>query len=264
MAVKKKELTVFFSDIADFVSVSENLSPEELSRYMAEYFEGITSIIIKHSGTVDKYIGDSVMAFWGAPSELKDHAYKASLAALECQDFINRMNAGNGGGGPQLHTRIGINSGNVIVGNFGYAERFNYTVFGDNVNLASRLEGINKLYGTKIIVSESTYALVGEKVAARKIDIVVVKGKKTGMPIYELVGLLDKLTEEEKSFLSLFNEGMELYLQKKWGEAILVLQNGMQIMPNDKPAQIIIDRCRNLLENPPSADWKGVTVLMEK
>jgi class 3 adenylate cyclase len=262
---EKKELTVFFSDIADFVAVSENLSPEQLSKYMAEYFEGITSIIIRHSGTVDKYIGDAVMAFWGAPSELNDHAYKASLAALECQEFLEKMNARHARAGePQFHTRIGINSGNVIVGNFGYEERFNYTVLGDNVNLASRLEGINKLYGTKIIVSESTYGLIRDKIRARKIDVVVVKGKKTGMPIYELVGLVDKLTEEEKSFISLFNEGMELYLHKKWGEAILVLQNGMRIMPNDKPAQIIIGRCRNLIENPPPDNWRGVTVLTEK
>lgn len=262
---EKKELTILFSDIANFTSVAEKLSPEQLSEYMAEYFEGLTSIIIKHKGTVDKYIGDAIMAFWGAPSDMNDHAIHACLAVLECQQFLSQMNAKfRDSGKPELLTRFGINSGEVIVGNFGYQERFNYTALGDNVNLASRLEGINKLYNTSNIISESTFCRITDVFACRKIDIVAVKGKTIGVPIFELISLTDDLSPEQRTFLDLSNQGMELYLARKWEEAISILKKAQQIIPDDLPSRIIIKRCDEFIQNPPPKEWQGIMVLHDK
>lgn len=262
---EKKDLTVLFSDIVNFTMISEKISLEQLSETMAEYFEGMTRIILKHKGTVDKYIGDSVMAFWGAPSELEDHAGHACLAALECQEFLVQLNAGfKRAGRPELLTRIGINSGEMIVGNFGYRDRFNYTVIGDNVNLASRLEGINKLYGTGIIISESTHNKIKDRFACRKIDIVAVKGKKIGVPIYELVTSIEKLSEKQKVFLDWFLKGINLYLEQNWKQAIKALEKALEIIPGDVPSEIIVKRCHEFVKKPPADDWQGIIVLREK
>ncbi|MFH1540303.1 MAG: adenylate/guanylate cyclase domain-containing protein [Elusimicrobiota bacterium] len=262
---ERKNLTIFFSDIADFTNISEKIASDQVANYMKEYFAGVTNIIMKHMGTVDKYIGDAVMAFWGAPSDITDHAYKASLAALECQEFLLKMNNNlEKAGNPVLNTRIGINTGEVIVGNFGYEERFDYTVFGDNVNIASRIEDLNKIYGTKIIISESTYKLVKDRIVTRKIDIVSVKGKNICIPIYELVCLNSSLSEEKKYFLDLFNQGMELYIHKEWNEAIISLEKAKKLDPNDKPTKIIIERCKDFIINPSSDNWQKIVVLREK
>ncbi|MFH0947946.1 MAG: adenylate/guanylate cyclase domain-containing protein [Elusimicrobiota bacterium] len=262
---ERKNLTIFFSDIADFTNISEKIVAEQVANYMKEYFAGVTNIIMKHSGTIDKYIGDAVMAFWGAPNDITDHAYKASLAALECQEFLLKMNNNlEKIGNPVLNTRIGINTGEVIVGNFGYEERFDYTVFGDNVNIANRIEDLNKIYGTKIIISESTYKLVKDRIATRKIDMVCVKGKDICMSIYELVCLNSSLSEEKKYFLDLFNQGIELYFHKEWNEAIMFLEKAKKLDPNDKPTKIIIERCKGFTKNPPSDNWQGVIFVREK
>ncbi len=262
---EKKQLSILFSDIADFTTVSESLSPEKLSEYMAEYFEGMTSIIIRHQGTVDKYIGDAIMAFWGAPLDLEDHAWHTCMAALECRDFLATMNESfKKAGKPVLHTRFGINSGEVIVGNFGYQDRFNYTVIGDNVNLASRLEAINKLYKTTIIISEATHSLIAGRIACRKIDIVAVKGKKVGIPIYEVIAPQEKLSPIQNTFLEDFRQGMDAYLARDWNRAIQYMDNALKTIPEDYPSTLIIRRCREFLENPPEKDWQGVIVLREK
>jgi adenylate cyclase len=262
---EKKVMTVFFSDILNFTNFSEKLNLEKLTEYMAGYFESLTAIIVKNKGTIDKYIGDSIMAFWGAPVDMEDHAYHACMAALECQQFLADQSAKfKESGKPDFYTRFGINSGEMIVGNFGYHERFNYTVLGDNVNLASRLEGINKLYATNIIVSEYTYVLIKDRFACRKIDIVAVKGKNTGVPIYELVSAKENLQKEKSDFLNLFNEGMDEYLAKNWKKAISIMEKAKSIVPDDYPADKIIGRCKEYIKNPPPADWDGIYVLKEK
>jgi adenylate cyclase len=174
-----KKITIFFSDIANFTTISESMAPQDLMVHLSEYFEYLTSIIIQEKGTVDKYIGDAIMAFWGAPTEDPDQTYHACRTALLCQHKLAELNKKwKLQGLPVLETRIGINVGEVIVGNVGCSERMNYTIIGDSVNLASRLEGVNKYYGTNIIISDAAYELIKNKFLCRTLDIVAVKVKQ--------------------------------------------------------------------------------------
>jgi len=182
------EITIFFSDIADFTTVSEGLDPKHLMIQLSEYFEVVTQIIMANEGTVDKYIGDSVMAFWGAPSVVNGAAMKACHVALEVQKRIDKLNQRwETEGKPQFNTRIGLHTGEAIVGNVGSSECMNYSAIGDSVNLASRLEGLNKNFGTRIIISEATWLLVSDQFVCRPLDEVLVKGKTRPAKVFELV-----------------------------------------------------------------------------
>lgn len=186
----KKILTVLFSDIRGFTSISERLTPEELVEHLNIYLQSMTDIIIKYYGTLDKYIGDAVMAFWGAPIEMDDHALKACKASLEMMEALKVMNKKwESENKPILEIGIGINTGDMIVGNMGSAARMDYTLMGDNVNLGSRLEGTNKFYKTGIIISDFTYQYVKDDVIARELDLIRVKGKALPVKIYELMGI---------------------------------------------------------------------------
>ncbi len=186
---RKRELTVLFSDITGFTSIAELMPPEQLMLHLSEYFDELTKILTIYRGTVDKYIGDGIMAFWGAPVHDADHAAHACEAGLVCQEKISELNQKwIMEGKSALATRIGISTGPTVVGNVGSLERMNYTVMGDNVNMASRLEGANKIYGTQVIVSETTYEAASGKFLFRPLGIVALKGKSKGMAIYELLG----------------------------------------------------------------------------
>lgn len=185
----KQELTIFFSDIEGFTTASESLLPEELMLQLSAYFELISDIIMEEHGTIDKYIGDAVMAFWGAPEEIEDQAGRACLAALRVQEALNMLNdQWRSEGRPVFRTRIGINTDEVVVGNVGSKSRMNYSVIGDGVNLAARLEGLNKQYSTSIMISESTYQKVRGRFICRYLDEVVVKGKTEAVRVYALEG----------------------------------------------------------------------------
>lgn len=265
LGAEKREVTMFFSDIADFTTVSEKLSPEELAEHLRLYFRGMTSAILKNHGTIDKYIGDAIMAFWGAPHSLDGHAVSACRSALECQRYLEVINRDWAQKSlPTLSTRIGLNTGMVVVGNFGYEERLNYTAMGDNVNLASRLEGLNKYYGTKIIISESTFALVSKEFETRPLDVVAVKGKTKGVSIYELVAEKGALSPPEKEFIDLFTGGMHEYLGRHWAKALALFEETGRAKPEDKPSQILYKRCGEHMINPPPDDWTGVIVMREK
>lgn len=186
----KKILTVLFSDIRGFTSISEKLTPEALVEHLNIYLQGMTDIVIKTDGTLDKYIGDAIMAFWGAPIEMDDHPLKACKAALEMMEALKVMNhRWEKEGKPVLDIGIGINSGDMVVGNMGSSSRMDYTLMGDNVNLGSRLEGTNKFYGTHIIISEFTYQYVKDDVIVRELDLIRVKGKALPVKIYELIDI---------------------------------------------------------------------------
>lgn len=261
----RKNITVFFSDIADFTSISESLTPNELTIQLSEYFDVISNTIIKYKGTLDKYIGDAVMAFWGAPLELKDHAELACKAALECQKKFEELNfKWKNNGKKEFITRIGINSGEIIVGNMGTDLRLSYTIIGDEVNLASRLEGLNKTYGTRIIVSQNTVNQIPNDFSLRILDYVVVKGKTLPVTIYELVAEKGDVTAIDLEHVKIFNKSIELYKNKSWDEAIELLEGLLIDRPTDQAIQIILKRCYLFKENPPSAKWKGEFIFKEK
>jgi adenylate cyclase len=262
----KRELTAFFSDIAGFTTISESLPPEKLVELLNEYLDEMTEIIIKTGGTLDKYEGDAIMAFWGAPIPQKDHAYRACQAALEMQKRLNAMRPEwKKRGRPELEVRCGINTGWMIVGNMGGKDRFDYTIIGDSVNLASRLEGANKQYNSKIMISEFTYKHVEGKVTVRELDLIQVKGKTEPIKVYELLGLSDlQLTPEQREAMELYQEGLKLYRSRKWDEAIAYMNQAFQLDPTCYVAQVYAQRAALYQLNPPPEDWNGVFVMTTK
>jgi adenylate cyclase len=263
----RRELTVFFSDIANFTTVSESFKqPEGLVELLNEYLEEMTSIVLKTDGTLDKYVGDAIIAFWGAPLPQKDHAYRGCVAALEMQKKLSELRPKwKKEGRPELSARCGLNTGNMIVGNIGGKDRFDYTVIGDSVNLASRLEGANKQYHSNIMISEFTYSQVKGKVVVRELDLIQVKGKTEPVKVFELLGLANmQMTENEKQALELYHEGLKLYRERKWDEAIAYFNQAHQLDPKCHVAQIYAERAGLYQLNPPPDDWNGVFVMTTK
>ncbi len=251
-----KELTVFFSDIRDFTAISEQLSPEQLSQLMNEYLTAMSNLIMETGGTVDKFIGDAIMAIWGAPLAIADQQLQAVKTALRSIAVLAELQpAWSKKGLPTIRIGIGINTGKMRVGNFGSEKRFDYTVIGDNVNLASRLEGLNKTYGTTILISENTMAAVADEFPCRYIDRVRVKGKDRPVKIFE--PLSQEVFAASQPELSVFSEAIDLYQQRDFQGANRLFTS----LNNDKPHklyQVYIERATFFLENPPEADWDGV------
>ncbi|MBI5614361.1 adenylate/guanylate cyclase domain-containing protein [Candidatus Gottesmanbacteria bacterium] len=253
---ERKQITVLFSDIAGFTSISETLEPDVLAGIMNEYLTRMTRIVFSNNGVLDKYIGDAVMAFWNAPISNTDHAFLACKTAIEMQKEIVRFAKDlKEIDGKKFHVRIGMHTGDMVVGNMGSESRFDYTLLGDNVNLGSRLEGINKQYGTSIIISEDTYVLVKDRVQARKLDTVAVKGKKLGVTLYELVGFTDVKAETEK--VTLYEKALDFYMNGKFKEAYKAFSSLKKIYPEDGPTQAIQARLAVYVKHPPK-HWDGV------
>ena len=261
---EKRNITVFFSDIRGFTSISERLDPEDLVHLLNEYLTEMTSIIMKDQGLVDKYMGDAIMAFWGAPLDQADHALMACQSSLEMMKRLRELqDKWKAKDIPSFDIGIGLNSGDAIVGNMGSFKRFDYTAMGDNVNLASRLEGLNKLYGTNIIISQKTHKIVKDKFETRRLDAVRVKGKKKSILIYELLTQKDDLDEKQRAFVKHYETGLELYFKKEWKPAIKSFQAGLKLM-NDKASQMFIARCQEFLKNPPPSQWDGIWEMKTK
>ena len=241
---EKALLTILFSDIQGFTKLTEKTPSDILIRQLRTYFNQASTTISEHQGTLDKYIGDSVMAFWGAPQSSVNHAINACLAALTCRDnliAINRNFAQQGFEG--FYTRFGINTGDAIVGNIGSDARLNYTAIGDSVNIASRLEGLNKIYRTQILISERTYQEAKQFVEARLIDQVAVYGRKENIRIYELVGRKGQITKEQSFLIESFSEAFSYIENRKWREAIKVLNKISSDFPEDEATKILLLRC---------------------
>jgi len=258
----RRNITVFFSDVEGFTSISETLTPNELATRLSEYLNEMTAIILRHQGTVDKYIGDSIMAFWGAPIDQHDHAERACRAALECQARLREMAAKwQEEGKTPFHTRIGINSGEIVVGNIGSEQRFSYTAIGDAVNLASRLEGINRVYGTRIIVSQNTAGRLPDDFALRLLDFVMVRGKSEPVKIYELVAEKGDITSLDMDYLKYFNRAVALYQQRDWDSAIRCFSKLAEKRPHDPTCGMYLRRCEAFNITPPPEDWNGEYVM---
>ena len=262
MGGHKRELTIFFTDIAGFTAISEKMVPEELMLQLSEYLGELATTVIELKGTVDKYMGDGLLAFWGAPLSNPDHAYYACQAALRCQEKVAQLNQKwQATGDVTFPTRIGIHTGETLVGNMGSVERMNYTVLGDSVNLASRLEAINHIYGTEIIVSATTYHQVAHKFHFRPLDIVVVKGKKQGVLLYELMGEINHTTAEKIELCRDFTEGFDAYLAQDWETALKIFQLLDKRYPDDSVTTIYLARCIKLRDNPPDPNWTPIAHL---
>lgn len=262
----KRDMTVFFSDIAGFTTIAERLGPEELMLHLSEYFEELTRILSEQRGTVDKYIGDGIMAFWGAPMADANHASRACQAALLCQTRLKVLNQKWAEAGKTVFpTRIGISTGETVVGNVGSSERINYTVMGDNVNLASRLEGVTRLYDTQILVSQATYNQASDEFWFRPVDLIAVKGKTAETTVYELVGKKEGGAADAVGELCReFTRGVRAYLRRDWVMGVEIFGRLRQKFPDDVPVELYFNRCRKYLQKPPGADWKGVTYLKYK
>ncbi|MBA4396529.1 MAG: adenylate/guanylate cyclase domain-containing protein [Syntrophus sp. (in: bacteria)] len=260
----KKDLSVLFSDIRGFTTISEKLTPEELVHLLNEYLTAMTDIVFKYDGLLDKYMGDAIMAVYGAPLDQPDHRLRACRTALDMLDALKELQKKwSDEGRPVLNIGVGVNSGDMVVGNMGSQMRFDYTVMGDSVNLGSRLEGINKEYGTNIIISEYTYAGVKDVLTCRELDSVRVKGKKLPVKIYELL-CEKKDAEPHGAFLRCFEAGLEKYKQARWDEAISVFRQALEIRPADPPSELYIKRCEDLKKDPPPLPWDGVFTMTKK
>ena len=259
-------LSFFFSDIEGFTSISEEVGPKELMTDLSDYFNHITKVIVlENHGTIDKYIGDSVMAFWGAPKYIAEHSKLACYSALGCRKAIDKLNEQRLADGKKaFNTRIGIHTGLAIVGNIGSNDRFNYTVIGDNVNLASRIEGLNKIYHTNIIVSQMTYRQVYQYFIFRPLDFIVVKGKNEGIKIYELMGEKGEVSEDILTLAAKASEAFEYYLAGNIEHALRCYYKILSSNPEDQPAKVMIAKCEKFIESPPDENWTGATRLFEK
>jgi adenylate cyclase len=255
---ERRQLTLFFSDIKDFTRVSERHDPEVLVARLGTYLEEVTRTLLAGAGTVDKFIGDSVMAFWGAPTALPDHALRACRAALQVQADLARLNRRwQDQGLEPFPTRIGLHTGDAIVGNVGFEGRMNYTAVGDSVNLASRLEGLNKQYGTWILVSEATLAAAGNAVLARVVDLVAVKGKDRPIAVYELLAMRAEASPEQLAAAERSARAFAAYRAQRWEAALAILAD--QPGEPDGPDRALMERCRRCLAEPPGREWDGVT-----
>ncbi len=263
---QREELTVLFSDIAGFTAISESMSPEELVSILNEYLDVMSGIIFRNDGTLDKYEGDAVMAFWGAPIPQHDHAVRACKAALEMQRLLVDLNtAWRDAGRPPISIRIGVNTGDMVVGNMGAVGKFAYTVIGDSVNLASRLEGANREYGTGVMVSQRTYDLACEEILGRELDRIAVVGRSEPVTTYELISERSAdIPKETLALIAAYEEGKRLYHAKEWTKAEEAFKRALAARPDDPPSILHLQRIEVFKQNPPPENWDGVFVFTKK
>ncbi len=261
---EKKELTVLFSDIRDFTGISEKLKPEDLVHFMNLYLSAMTEIVLKENGTLDKYIGDAIMCFFGAPEEQPDHALRACASAVRMIGELKaRQYEWKNERMAAIKIGVGINSGPMVVGNMGSQKRFDYTVMGDAVNLASRLEGLTKFYGVNIIAGEHTQRVTKDGFVFRELDLVRVKGKEEPVRIYELLAE-GRADARQMDLIETFEEGLDLYRRREWENAIQIFSELKVRFPDDGPSALYIERCREMSQVTVSADWDGVYRSVQK
>ena len=268
---KKTEITVMFSDIRGFTTISEKLDAQDLALFLNQYLSDMTGLVFEHHGTLDKYIGDAVMAFWGAPFEESGHAARACNTALKMMDRVCEMQKKwEAEGKPHLDIGIGLNTGVASVGNMGSALRYGYTALGDTVNLSSRLEGLNKDYGTHILVNQTTYAAAQDDgFVFRELDLIRVKGKLQPVVIYELIGRSAENSvygtpDEVRQRIDIFGKAHELYRQRRWEDAQKTFQTILDKWPDDGPSRTYWKRCQDYLFDEPPSGWDGVFTMTHK
>jgi adenylate cyclase len=263
---EEKNLTVMFSDVRGFTTFSEKHKPHDVVEILNEYLTQMTYLVFQTEGTLDKYIGDAIMAFWGAPTVQQDHAYRACSTALGMVDLLHTVLHPKWEleGKEKLEIGVGLNTGPMVVGFVGSESMKSYTLIGDAVNLGSRLEGTTKEYHVEIIIAESTYDVVKNDMLCRELDLIKVKGKNEPIRIYELVDHRLKGAGAKEMKVKAFEEGLALYRAQKWDEAIKCFKNCLELDPKDGPAEIFMKRCSHLKQDSPGANWDGVFVMKTK
>ena len=257
-----REVTVFFSDLEGFSSISEKMTPADLVAFMNEYLSAMTDIIESRGGYIEKYVGDAIVAVFGAPADDRDHASNATHAALECRARLEELNQGSAAfKGHKVAQRMGLNSGEALVGNIGSRRRFNYSVMSDAVNVASRLEGANKYYSTTIVASETTVALTETKFAWRELDAVRVQGRSAPVKIYELLSEAGQETPQQVAAAAAYAEGLALWRAREFQAAANCFARAAEI---DKPSALFLGRANAFTSNPPGPDWEPVSTLEGK
>jgi adenylate cyclase len=260
----QKELSVMFTDIRGFTTLSEGMTPNELVEWLNEYLSAMTDILFRHQGTLDKYIGDAVMAFWGSPYPQEDHAVAACRCGLEMNQRLDELNQKwRAEGKKEAAMGVGINTGPVNVGNMGSAKRLSWTVMGDNVNLASRLEGLTKEYHIRTILSEGTYVQVKDQFVCREVDKIRVKGKLQPVTIYELLNDASARPQYADR-LAQVDEAMQAYRRQDWPQAAAKFAHLLTHYPDDGPSQVFVERASEFQQSPPPPDWDGVYVMKTK
>lgn len=263
---EEKRITALFTDIKSFSTFSEKLSPVDLVTILNRYLTVMSNVILEKMGTVDKYIGDAIVSFFGAPVSLENHAASAVSSAIEMkkqEDILNEALLKEGLLSEPIKTRIGINTGSMVVGNMGTDSKMNYTVMGNDVNLASRLEGTNKIYGTWIMASESTVNEAGPEFLVRRLDRVRVMGISTPVQLYEILGYKSEVSGDKESLVDTFHIALDLYLSGKFREAGAMF-SGLYKNYGDLPSKTYMERCSGFIKNPPPAGWDGVYNMTSK
>lgn len=262
---EEREMTAYFSDIAGFSTISESLTPTELVQRLNEYLTEMCNIIIGFEGTVDKFEGDAIVAFWGAPTRQEDHSRLACFASIDMDKrLIELREQWRNDGVPELNVRMGVNSGAMVVGNMGSIQRMNYTIMGDAVNLAARLEGANKAYGSGIMISDATYRLCEQDVDVRELDTLRVVGKSEPVRVYELLDRKNQTPSVRAELALQFEQALGLYKNGDFQQAKAAYEDCLKIVPDDGPALTYVRRCQAYMDQPPGADWDGVFNLTEK
>jgi adenylate cyclase len=263
---ERRRMTVLFTDIAGFTAISERLNPEEIVQLLNDYLSAMSQIILDNEGIIDKYEGDLIMAEWGAPVYFEEHAVYACRSALKMQRRLAELRKEwKAQGMPELQSRIGINTGHMVVGNMGCLEVFDYTVMGDAVNLASRLEGANRLYLSTIMVGEETYEDVKDRFVLRELDTIRVRGRAEAARVYELLAEKEEdLPPGRLEALRLYGEALDLYREGKFQEALEPLEKAIQAYPADGPSRALQRRCEQFVQSPPDRIWDGIWMLTEK
>ncbi|MCB1645229.1 MAG: adenylate/guanylate cyclase domain-containing protein [Pseudomonadales bacterium] len=262
---EEREMTAFFSDIAGFSSFSEKMTPTELVNALNDYLTAMCQIIVDLEGTVDKFEGDAIIAFWGAPAIQLDHATQACFAAIDMQKAVHQIrDRFVEEGRPAISVRMGLNTGRMVVGNMGSAQRMDYTIMGDSVNLASRLEGANKAYGSDIMISGMTYEACKDEVDVRELDTIRVVGKNEPVTVYQLLERKGQTDPDTAALVARFHEALDCYKARDYQGALAGFEACVAMRPEDGPSGVYAKRCAAYIESPPAADWDGVFVLTDK
>jgi adenylate cyclase len=256
---EQKELTALFTDIEGFTSFSEKYPAEKLVNFLNAYLTEMTEILFKHEGTLDKYDGDAIKTFFGAPLYFPDHAKRACWVAIEMQERLKQLRRQwKKSGRPELHMRVGINTGSMVVGNMGSKNRMNYGINGDSVNLAARLEAANKEYGTFLLISESTYRQAKNYIEVRELETIRVVGRKSPVKVYELLGKAGSIDPAVLEILPFYFKGLNAYKKRNWENALHFFEQALRVNPADGPSRAFRNRCLRFKTNPPPEVWDGV------